>query len=102
MTRVTRKDYGITRVASTNVRYRVPRYVWRFSLLCGEFGSFFTPEQMPSFLINALFRNFEMRRKGGGHPGMLSLESVESHPFGCAQGRLFRKVRERIGHPSRD
>jgi hypothetical protein len=27
---------------------------------------------------------------------MLSLESVESHPFDCAQGRLFRKVRERI------
>jgi len=25
--------------------------------------------------------------------------TVESHPFDSAQGRLFRKVRGRMGHP---
>jgi hypothetical protein len=25
--------------------------------------------------------------------------TVESHPFDSAQGRLFRKVRRRMGHP---
>jgi hypothetical protein len=31
-----------------------------------------------------------------------SSRAVESHPFDCAQGRLFRKKRERMGtrHPS--
>jgi len=26
--------------------------------------------------------------------------SVESHPFDCAQGRLLRKERARMGHPA--
>jgi hypothetical protein len=26
--------------------------------------------------------------------------TVESHPFDSAQGRLFRKVRGRMGHPT--
>jgi hypothetical protein len=34
----------------------------------------------------------QLKPKGDG--------AVESHPFDSAQGRLFRKVRGRMGHPT--